>query len=106
MTETITETEYKGAILTHVYKGPSISVTAAVDHSMKLEYEGPACLDYLTHSYKYGEQAQILTYQQNEPKAVFRQATSRDWYRVECHFPVAEFDELCLAWLKYRGLNP
>jgi hypothetical protein len=104
MTETVTS--YKGAVLTHVFKGASISVTAAVDHSMKLEYEGPVCVDHLTNSYRYGEQVQLLTYQQNEPKAVFRQALSRDWYRVENHFPVAEFDALCFAWLRYRGLIP
>jgi hypothetical protein len=104
MTETVTE--YKGAHITHVHRGQPISVTAAVDHSMKLEYEGPVCLDFLTNSYKYGDQVQLLTYQQNEPKAVFRQATSRDWYRVECHFPAAQFDALCLAWLKFRGLTP
>jgi hypothetical protein len=99
-------TEYKGAMLTHVYKGPPISVTAAVDHSMKLEYEGPLCIDFLTRSYKYGEQAQLIVYQKNEPRAVFRQADSRDWYRIESHIPVAEFDALCFTWLRYRGLIP
>ena len=104
MTETITQ--YKGAVIQHVYKGPAISVTAAVDHSMKLQYDGPACVDHLTNSYRYGEEAHVIVYQKNEPKAVFRQASSRDWFRVELHFKAEQMDALCLDWLKYRGLIP
>lgn len=104
MAETVTE--YKGAKILHVYQGSPISVTCAVDHSLKIEYNGPVCLDHLTDSYKYGEEAHLIVFQKNEPKAVFRQAESRDWYRVEFHLLVKELDALCLAWLKYRGLIP
>lgn len=104
MTETVTE--YKGAMLRHVYKGPPISVTAAVDHSMKLQYVGPVVVDHLTNSYKYGEEAHLIVYQKQEPTAVFRQATSRDWYRIEHHFKVEQFDVLCLDWLRHRGIIP
>jgi hypothetical protein len=99
-------TEYRGALLRHVHKGSAISVTAAVDHSLKLEYEGPICVDHLTNSYRYGEEVHLLTYQQNEPKAIFRQADSRDWFRVELHFKVDQLDALALDWLKHRGLIP
>jgi len=104
MTETITE--YKGALIRHVHQGASISATATVDHSLKLQYDGPACVDHLTNSYRYGEEAHVIVYQKSEPKAIFRQASSRDWFRVELHFKAEQMDALALDWLKYRGLIP
>jgi len=104
MTELVTN--YKGALIQHVHKGTTISVTAAVDHSLKLQYDGPACVDHLTNSYRYGEEAHVIVYQKSEPKAIFRQASSRDWFRVELHFKVEQFDVLCLDWLRHRGIIP
>jgi hypothetical protein len=101
-----TVTQYKGASIRHVHKGSSISITAAVDHNLKIEYEGPICVDHLTNSYRYGEEAHLLTYQQEEPKAIFRYAESRDWYRVELHFKLEQLDALALDWLRYRGIIP
>lgn len=98
--------EYKGASIRHVHKGTSVSTTVAVDHNLKLQYEGLICVDHLTNSYKYGEEVHLLTYQQSEPKAVFRYAESRDWFRVELHFQVEQLDALATDWLKYRGLLP
>jgi len=97
-------TEYKGALIRHVHQGPSISVTCAVDHALKLHYEGPVVVDHLTNSYAYGEEVHLIVYQKKEPQAVFRQADSRDWYRVEHHFKPSELDALCVDWLKYRGI--
>ena len=99
-------TAYKGALIRHVHQGASISATAAVDHSLKLQYDGPACVDHLTNSYRYGEEAHIIVFQKNEPRALFRQADSRDWYRLELHFKVGQMDALALDWLKHRGLIP
>lgn len=99
-------TTYRGAQIRHVHKGSVISVTAAVDHNMKLQYDGPAVVDHLTNSYRYGEEAHIIIYQKNEPKAVFRQADSRDWFRVELHFSPSQLDALCLDWLRHRNLTP
>jgi len=104
MTELVTN--YRGALIQHVHKGTAISVTAAVDHSLKLQYDGPVCVDHLTNSYRYGEEAHIIVFQKNEPKAIFRQADSRDWYRLELHFKTEQMDSLCLDWLKHRGLIP
>jgi len=99
-------TIYKGAHIEHVFRGVPITVSCSVDHSLKIEYCGPVCVDHLTNSYRYGEEAHLIVFQPKEPKAVFRQAESRDWYRVESHFAVEDFDALCRAWLKYRGIIP
>jgi hypothetical protein len=104
MTELVTD--YRGAKIAHVHRGQTISVTAPVDHNLKLEWQGPVVVDHLTNSYKYGEEAHLIVYQKNEPKAIFRVADSRDWYRIEHHFKVEQFDVLCLDWLRHRGLIP
>lgn len=96
-------TEYKGAKLAHIYRGPPVSVTVAVDKDLKLHYEGPICLDHLSNSYKYGEEVHLITYQKTEPKAVFRVNKHNGYYRIEMHFSEEQFDSLVRAWIQHKA---
>jgi len=96
-------TEYKGAVITHVWQGPEIETTVAVDNTLKLHYTGPNCVDHLTNSYKYNEEVHDVVYTRHAPKPVFRVQQHNGYYRIEAHYTPSAFDAKCKAWLEYRG---
>ena len=96
-------TDYKGAKIGHVFRGPVVRSTVAVDKNLKLIYEGPFCVDHLTNSYKYNEEMQIITYQTNEPEAEFRVKKHNGYYRLEVHIPMSVWNAMFEAWKNYVG---
>ncbi len=92
---TQTTTEYNGCQIDHMAKVQVKGITATIDDKTKLEFsDGLLAVEWLTQSYRYGSEVQLVYYTRTKPEIRQRVNGHNGYYRVEIHMTRDQAAEL------------
>lgn len=79
-------TERNGYHIDHMAEVDVKTITATINESEKVEFQGgKLAVDWLSDSYKYGSEIQIVYYTKTPPVVKSRVDGHNGWHRVEIH---------------------